>query len=138
MLQHWREFFGLLVQQAPKQLNIADFKMQTPLMLMTEDGDTELARIMLQTGADPEMQDWQGMTALHSAIKSPADSCVDALRDHLIASSNGSSCFRRRSQTPKNYCHASQLSVSRRCFQNSDPLRVKSFELRVAQRITSG
>lgn len=82
MLEHWRQFFGLLAQQAPKQLNIADFKSQTPLMLMAEAGDTELVRIMLQAGADPEMQDWQAMTALHSAIKSRVDSCVDALLDH--------------------------------------------------------
>lgn len=81
MLEHWRPI-GLLAQQAPKQLNIADFKKQTPLMLMTEIGDTELVRIMLQAGADPEMQDWQGRTALHSAIKSRVDSCVDALLDH--------------------------------------------------------
>lgn len=82
MLEHWRQSIGLLVQQAPKQLNIADFKKQSPLMLMTEAGDTELVKIMLQAGADPEMQDRQGMTALHSAIKSRIDSCVDALLDH--------------------------------------------------------
>lgn len=82
MLEHWRKFFGLLAQQAPQQLNIADFKQQTPLMLMAEVGDTELVRIMLQTGANPEMQDWQGMTALHSAIKSRVDSCVDVLLNY--------------------------------------------------------
>lgn len=82
MLEHWHQAIGLLVQKAPEQLNIADFKKQTPLMLMAEAGDTELVRIMLQAGADPEMQDWQGMTALHSAIKSRVDSCVDALLDH--------------------------------------------------------
>lgn len=82
MLEQWRKFFGLLAQQAPQQLNIADFKQQTPLMLMAEAGDTEMVSILLQTGADPEMQDWQGMTALHSAIKSGVDSCVEALFDH--------------------------------------------------------
>lgn len=82
MLEHWHQAIGLLVQKASKQLNIADFKKQTPLMLMAEAGDTELVRIMLQAGADPEKQDWQGMTALHSAIKSRVDSCVDALLDH--------------------------------------------------------
>lgn len=82
MLKHWRQAIGLLAQKAPKQLKVADFKKQTPLMLMAEAGDTELVRIMLQAGADPEMQDWQGMTALHSAIKSRVDSCVDALLDH--------------------------------------------------------
>ncbi|MDA7088965.1 ankyrin repeat domain-containing protein [Pseudomonas sp. SA3-5] len=82
MLEQWRQFLGLLAQEAPKQLNITDFKSQTPLMLMAESVDTELVRIMLQAGADPEKQDWQGMTALHSAIKSHANSCVDALLDH--------------------------------------------------------
>lgn len=82
ILEHWHQAIGLLVQKAPKQLNVADFKKQTPLMLMAEDGDTELVRLMLQAGADPEMQDIQGMTALHSAIKSGVNSCVDALLDH--------------------------------------------------------
>lgn len=82
MLEHWHQAIGLLAQKAPKQLKVGDFKKQTPLMLMAEAGDTELVRIMLEAGADPEMQDWQGMTALHSAIKSRADSCVDALLDH--------------------------------------------------------
>lgn len=82
MLEHWRQFLGLLVQVAPKQLGIADIKNQTPLMLMAEAGDTEMVSIMLQAGADPDVQDWQGMTALHSAIKSSVNSCVDALLNH--------------------------------------------------------
>ena len=82
MLERWRQNIGLLAQQAPKQLNLTDFKKQTPLMLMTEAGDCALVRLMLQAGADPEMQDYQGMTPLHSAIKSHVDGCVDALLDH--------------------------------------------------------
>lgn len=83
MLGNWRQFFVHLVADSPlKQLNMPDLKGQTPLMLMAEDGDTEMVRIMLQAGADPEMQDWKGMTALHSACKSRVDSCVDALLDY--------------------------------------------------------
>lgn len=82
MLGRWRQFIGLLVKEKPEQLNIADFKKQTPLMLMTEAGDTELVKNMLQEGADPEMQDIRGMTALHSAIKSGKAACVDALLEH--------------------------------------------------------
>ncbi len=81
MLGYWRLFFGQLAKESPKQLNMLDLKRQTPLMLMAEAGDTELVRIMLQAGADPEIQDWQGMTALHSACKSRIDSCVDVLLD---------------------------------------------------------
>lgn len=83
MLGNWRQFFVHLVVDSPlKQLNMPDLKGQTPLMLMAEDGDTEMVRIMLQAGADPEIQDWKGMTALHSACKSRVDSCVDALLDY--------------------------------------------------------
>ena len=85
MLKNWRQFFGRLVKESPKQLNIADLKGQTPLMLMAEAGDTELVTIMLQAGADPNLQDWQGMTALHSACKSLVDGCVDALLDYRCA-----------------------------------------------------
>ena len=59
-----------------------DLKGQTPLMLMAEEGDTELVQAMLQAGADPDLQDLQGMTALHSACKSRVDGCVDALLNH--------------------------------------------------------
>ncbi len=80
--EHCRHTITILCQSAPKQLNIVDFKGQTPLMLVAEAGDTELVSVMLKAGADPEMQDWQGMTALHSATKSRVDACVDALLDH--------------------------------------------------------
>ena len=80
--EQWRQFLGVLAQQAPKQLNIADFKGQTPLMLLAEAGDTELVSIMLQAGADPDMQDYHGMTALHSAIKTCVEDCVDVLLDY--------------------------------------------------------
>lgn len=81
MLGYWRLFFGQLAKESPKQLNMPDLKRQTPLMLIAEAGDTELVKIMLQSGADPEIQDLQGMTALHSACKSRVDSCVDILLD---------------------------------------------------------
>ncbi|WJM84158.1 ankyrin repeat domain-containing protein [Dickeya chrysanthemi] len=82
MLENWRSFIGQLAQESPKQLNIPDIKGQTPLMLMTEEGDTELVILMLKAGANPEIRTNRGMTALHSAIKAGVDSCVDALLDH--------------------------------------------------------
>lgn len=82
MLEEWKTFIALMVKESPKQLDIADLKGQTPLMLMAEDGDTEMVRTLLQAGADPDMQDWKGMTALHSACKSRVDGCVDVLLEH--------------------------------------------------------
>lgn len=85
ILMHWRQFLGLLAKESPQQLDIADLKGQTPLMLMAEAGDTELVTIMLQAGANPDLQDWRGMTALHSACKSRVDACVDALLNQPCA-----------------------------------------------------
>ena len=83
MLQNWRWLIGHIAQQAtPKQLNLEDLKGQTPLMLMAEDGDAELVAVLLQAGANPDLQDIRELTALHSACKSHVDACVDALLDH--------------------------------------------------------
>lgn len=82
MLKNWRQFFSQLVMESPKQLNIADLKGQTPLMLMAQAGNTELVQVMLKAGANPDLQDWHGMTALHAACKSRVNSCVDALLAH--------------------------------------------------------
>ena len=82
MQENWRQLLFLLIQESPSQLNIVDLKSQTPLMLIAENGDAELVRIMLKAGANPEFQDCQGMTALHSAIKSQVKGCVDVLLDN--------------------------------------------------------
>lgn len=82
MLEQWKAFLALMITESPKQLDIADLKGQTPLMLMAEDGDTEMVKTLLQAGAEPDVQDWQGMTALHSACKSRVDDCVDVLLAH--------------------------------------------------------
>lgn len=83
MLKNWQWLIGHIAQQAtPKQLDLQDLKGQTPLMLMAEDGDTELVAVLLQAGAKPDLQDIRGLTALHSACKSHVDACVDALLDH--------------------------------------------------------
>lgn len=81
MLVNWRGFLKQMIELASKQLDIRDLKGQTPLMLVAEDGDAELVQAMLQAGADPDVQDRQGMTALHSAVKSHVDGCVDVLLD---------------------------------------------------------
>lgn len=82
MLEQWKAFLALMITESPKQLNIADLKGQTPLMLMAEDGDTVMVKTLLQAGADPDLQDWKGMTALHSACKSRVKDCVEALLSH--------------------------------------------------------
>lgn len=82
LLVRWRQAVMLLCELVPEQLNLIDFKGQTPLMLVAEAGETELASAMLKAGADPDRQDWRGMTALHSAIKSRVDDCLDVLLDH--------------------------------------------------------
>ncbi|VEF26295.1 Ribulose-5-phosphate 4-epimerase and related epimerases and aldolases [Shewanella baltica] len=78
-LKKWRNFTGQLAKEHPKQLNIVDIKGQTPLMLAAQAGDAELVKIMLEAGANPDLQDIKGMTALHSAAKSNSVDCVNYL-----------------------------------------------------------
>ncbi len=81
--QRWRQGLRLLVKHGPaEQLNIPDFKGQTPLMLMAEAGDAELVACLLEAGAEPGKHDYKGRTALTAAIKSRVSACVDALLDH--------------------------------------------------------
>lgn len=78
-----RDYIGLMIQcGSPEQINLADFKNQNPIMLMAEAGDTELVALLLAKGADPDRQDYDGRTALHAAIKSRVDACVNKLLDH--------------------------------------------------------
>lgn len=79
LLKKWRNFIGQLAKEHPKQLNIVDIKGQTPLMLAAQAGDAELVKIMLEAGANPDLQDIKGMTALHSASKSNSVDCVNYL-----------------------------------------------------------
>jgi hypothetical protein len=78
-LKKCRNFIGQLAKEYPKQLNIVDIKGQTSLMLAAEAGDAELVKIMLESGANPDLQDIKGMTALHSATKSNSVDCVSYL-----------------------------------------------------------
>ncbi|MDE8345748.1 MAG: ankyrin repeat domain-containing protein [Acidocella sp.] len=83
LLNIWTEFFGLLIQHGPlEQLNWPDFKAQTPLMLMAEEGETKLVRLLLISGADRDKQDYRGLSALHAAVKSRVSNCVDTLLGH--------------------------------------------------------
>lgn len=83
MLGRWRSAICLIAKQlGPEQLNMQDFKGQTPLMLATEEGCSEMVESLLAAGADPDLQDFTGKTALHSAVKAHSKSCVDMLLEH--------------------------------------------------------
>lgn len=88
MLEEWKAFIALMIKESPKQLDIADLKGQTPLMLMADDGDEEMVKILLQAGADPDIQDWQGRTALHAAVASRNPECVRVILEQQPAVSD--------------------------------------------------
>lgn len=75
----WRMAVLMLIELAPQQLNIADFKGQTPLMLMAESGSHGVIEQMLAAGADPDRQDYRQRTALHAAVRSGNPRCVELL-----------------------------------------------------------
>lgn len=76
---HWREAIGIVAAKWRKQLDMADFKGQTPLMLAADAQDHELVRIFLAVGANPDKQDFLGRTALHAAVTGQCERCVQLL-----------------------------------------------------------
>ncbi len=78
----WKHAIKLLASKVEKQLNYADFKGQTPQMLVAEAGDAELVQSFLDAGADPDLQDFEGRSALHAAVKSYDKETIDALLNH--------------------------------------------------------
>lgn len=65
---NFRNTISTISKTAPNLLTMADFKGQTPLMLVAEQGEAELVQIMIEAGAAPAAQDYRGKSALHAAI----------------------------------------------------------------------
>lgn len=70
-----RKAVELLIEAWPEQAKIADFKGQTPLMLVADNGDAELTRLLTPL-SDMAAQDYLGRTVLHSAVTGRSPECV--------------------------------------------------------------
>jgi len=70
-----RKAIELLIQTWPEQAKIADFKGQTPLMLVADNGNAQLTRLLTSL-SDVNAQDHIGRTALHSAVSGRSPECV--------------------------------------------------------------
>jgi hypothetical protein len=81
-LANWRYAIHLLVDAWPKQVNIADFKGQTPLMMAADASDEQLVEAFVMTGASLNAQDYLGRTALHAAVTARSVHCVAAILKH--------------------------------------------------------
>jgi len=78
-LENWRTAMVLLVKAWPEQVNLPDFKGQTPLMLAADADDEVLLKAFLAAGADINVQDYGGRTPLHAAVTGRSGRCVAAL-----------------------------------------------------------
>lgn len=79
-LQNRRHAIELLLKAWPEQACNADFKGQTPLMLVADNGDVELTRL-LAPHSNVNAQDFRGRTALHSAVSGRSPACVAIILD---------------------------------------------------------
>lgn len=70
-----------LATQIRTSINARDRSNVTPLMEASRHGQLHCVQWLLQTGADPWLQDRQGRTALHYAARANYADCAQALID---------------------------------------------------------
>lgn len=80
LMQNRREAIRLLLEAWPEQARIADFKGQTPLMLVADNGDAELTHLLVPL-SDINAQDYLGRAALHAAVAGHSSPCLGAILD---------------------------------------------------------
>ncbi|HPV45463.1 MAG TPA: ankyrin repeat domain-containing protein [Methylotenera sp.] len=83
-MKNWRTAIAILLEAWPEQAKISDFKGQTPLMLVADNGDVELTKLLTPL-SDVNAQDYKGRTALNAAVTGGSSECVSMilLNDHL-------------------------------------------------------
>ena len=82
-IQHTnKQAIKIIIEEFPKLINISDCKGQTPLMLASHFADKGLVKILLDAGADTNLKDFKGRTALHAACASRSFDCALLLLEH--------------------------------------------------------
>lgn len=83
-LENWRQAITILLKSWPEQAKIADYKGQTPLMLVADKGDIELTQLLLPL-SDLNAQDYKGRTSFHSAVTGGEPKCIEMIleSEHL-------------------------------------------------------
>lgn len=86
-----------VISSWPEIVDLSDFKQQTPLMMATHNQDYTTVEVLLQAGANPNLQDIKGRTALHSAS---ASRCIESTKlliqhdiDEKITSTEGATAL---------------------------------------------
>jgi ankyrin repeat protein len=63
-----REIVNILLSAGQVDIDARDETGETPLMCVARSGSTESTQLLLDVGANPDLKDWQGQTALDKAV----------------------------------------------------------------------
>uniref|UniRef100_A0A8D3CTR1 E3 ubiquitin-protein ligase MIB2 n=1 Tax=Scophthalmus maximus TaxID=52904 RepID=A0A8D3CTR1_SCOMX len=148
-LNNHREVAEILVKEGRCDINIRNNRNQTPLQLAVTQGHTELVQLLVAEGADVNMEDEDGDTAMHVALLrpqlanvmlSPTLSASGLLGNTELSVGAAMACFLAQEGADINYANHKGKSPLDLVADSTmvQLIKVLSFRLQRLQAITCG
>jgi ankyrin repeat protein len=75
-----RAIVNILLSTGHVDIDARDETGESPLMCLARSGSKELTQLLLDVGANPDLEDWQGQTALDKAVENGWEEVIELLR----------------------------------------------------------
>ena len=71
---------NILLSTGQVDIDARDETGESPLMWLARSGSKELTQLLLDVGANSDLKDWQGQTALDKAVENGREDVIKLLR----------------------------------------------------------